>query len=1202
MSCNRWLKGICLALSFTIVLSLFPKNLKADDQTSKYYSVNEECEFEVSSSIISSWGNHANLNFTITNTGNEKIDNWYFTFDLSYSIENIWGAEVFETDGAGVYTIKYMGFNQDIQPGQSVNFGMTVASSGNDLVSEYPTFYLLNTEKALVENSSYRLSYQEYSNWGAGFNGALTLSNISGKSIDDWQLSFSANRVITEVSGAELSKDDDHFVISNNGSNQNVAPYSGINMTIVGSGSNNSGSLLMQDIEVYSVNCAYSLFDDLDQNGIADYRDFMNGQTVGSDVTPTPTATPAPTVTPTDTPTPTVTPTDTPTPTPTPIPDLDSDGDGIPDAVEIELGTDPYSPDSDDDGIDDGLEVQMGLDPTSDDSDGDGVPDGLEDDDGDGLSFLEELEHGTYTWLDDSDVDGLSDTDEINRYGTDPLNEDTDGDGIEDGDEVKLGTDPLVPDSDGDGISDGEERFHQTREEEISNAERPVVNKVEITLEGSGCLESAMTIKDLYGIDKYSSNLFGLIGVPTEIEYAGEFDEATLTFYYSEDLLASTMMNLSDSTYSEVTKEEDLGILWFDEESGMYVDCGAVVDAEHDKVSCQVTHFSRYMIYNKKAWDYRWNYELEGVSIPSPNSLDANGRIRGIDYFLMFQYDASMTAEQKQAQRDFFFTVIDNLGPNDRVQFLCLADNWLIGPFDEETGFVPTSDKQTAKDVYDNLLWSDKMSTTSWCSFGSSCIVQDLGWIYMMTRTRDRAMGANGNEVVTICMGNNISSSDYSLPVYQTYRNFSDVYIYSDYIVVLPGGIIEYPKLKYLEQWGGGIIEWDKVDDAYAEFCKCYAAQQGKDEDGDGLWDVHETAGMVGSNGIIYYSSPSIKDEDNDGKPDGLDTDKDGLPDKEEMGSRVEVQVTEKGELYLNGVQVEPRDIKSMMRYGCFLLFGTGRWTFYAVKSDPNNDDTDGDGAKDGVDATPMTENGKINYLLVGEDKPGKDAISSMVKPYQRLFKKQGKDVITIYLCEGDGSEWDNKLGTLLGHNPSSHEDIMYAFWLLDRDLGKEKLSNKIAFSGVDTLVIAAHGSNCLIDLGARDEAPEQIQIDELLPENTTQNLNPKRWPCTVDILDIQACNCGRDGEIDGISRTMCIARGFAENEKIKKVYAWSGVSMFSSKPPLGTSFNVFPNGCNYSPTYPSSAHGEYYRFERDSAGVVQKTALGDIILPLHYD
>lgn len=74
----------------------------------------------------------------------------------------------------------------------------------------------------------------------------------------------------------------------------------------------------------------------------------------------------------------------------------------------------------------------------------------------------------------DSDSDGLTDWEEINVYGTDPLNADTDGDGFSDYVEVKFGSDaglnPLVPnigcppalrgvDTDCDGVTDCDEQI-----------------------------------------------------------------------------------------------------------------------------------------------------------------------------------------------------------------------------------------------------------------------------------------------------------------------------------------------------------------------------------------------------------------------------------------------------------------------------------------------------------------------------------------------------------------------------------------------------------------------------------------------------------------------------------------------------------------------------------------------------------------------
>jgi hypothetical protein len=56
----------------------------------------------------------------------------------------------------------------------------------------------------------------------------------------------------------------------------------------------------------------------------------------------------------------------------------DSDNDGLTDADELRLGTDPNNADSDGDGLSDGLEVGLGTNPLSADTDDDGLSDGEE--------------------------------------------------------------------------------------------------------------------------------------------------------------------------------------------------------------------------------------------------------------------------------------------------------------------------------------------------------------------------------------------------------------------------------------------------------------------------------------------------------------------------------------------------------------------------------------------------------------------------------------------------------------------------------------------------------------------------------------------------------------------------------------------------------------------------------------------------------
>ncbi|WP_284668648.1 Ig-like domain-containing protein [Myxococcus sp. SDU36] len=185
---------------------------------------------------------------------------------------------------------------------------------------------------------------------------------------------------------------------------------------------------------------------------------------------------------------------------------VDSDDDGLTDAEEIALGTDPNNPDTDGDGLPDGIEVNVaGTDPLDDDTDDDGILDGNEDanhngivdegetdpnngdTDGDLLSdglelgltepqgtgtdmtrFVADADPTTVTDPLNPDTDGGSVRDGIedaNRNGrvdpgeTDPLNPaddvDSDGDGIDDATELELGLDPNDADSDDDGIPDG---------------------------------------------------------------------------------------------------------------------------------------------------------------------------------------------------------------------------------------------------------------------------------------------------------------------------------------------------------------------------------------------------------------------------------------------------------------------------------------------------------------------------------------------------------------------------------------------------------------------------------------------------------------------------------------------------------------------------------------------------------------------------
>jgi len=127
---------------------------------------------------------------------------------------------------------------------------------------------------------------------------------------------------------------------------------------------------------------------------------------------------------------------------------VDTDGDGLSDADEKVIGTDPSMVDTDGDGLSDGAETPDVANPV--DTDGDGIIDPLD------IANNDICIPNPSDMTCDPDGDGLTNGTEATLK-TDPYLADSDGDGLDDGVELILQADPLLMDTDGDGLSDGAE-------------------------------------------------------------------------------------------------------------------------------------------------------------------------------------------------------------------------------------------------------------------------------------------------------------------------------------------------------------------------------------------------------------------------------------------------------------------------------------------------------------------------------------------------------------------------------------------------------------------------------------------------------------------------------------------------------------------------------------------------------------------------
>ncbi|MFW9816964.1 MAG: NosD domain-containing protein, partial [Candidatus Thorarchaeota archaeon] len=308
---------------------------------------------------------------------------------------------------------------------------------------------------------------------------------------------------------------------------------------------------------------------------------------------------------------------------------LDTDGDGLTDAAELLIGTDPGNPDSDSDDINDGqewrlylsnpllwdtdgdslsdgIEVSIGTSPNNVDSDGDTLPDNIEllvwfdssptsaDTDGDGVPDFTEIFPWTYyenvegiTWEEvvqaytmapiDWNEDGQSgDYEDMTWFSLNPRSWDTDGDGVSDYEELIRGSVPWEGDWDGDGISTYDEiNIYGTDPWNPVDTYTPLGDDVVITNYNTGISLSFTEVVD---------------GGATTIEVPETQPEAPAGFqlgdYYFE---ISTTFDFNGPIEigipydeSQVADETQLRFMHYNELTGQWEDITSWIDTENN--------------------------------------------------------------------------------------------------------------------------------------------------------------------------------------------------------------------------------------------------------------------------------------------------------------------------------------------------------------------------------------------------------------------------------------------------------------------------------------------------------------------------------------------------------------------------------------------------------------------------------------------
>ena len=101
-----------------------------------------EEDYDVKYTEYSRWGDNVNGQFIITNNSERRIEDWKVEILSNLTIKQVWNAEVVDED-RGYFD--NMGYNQNIEPGQSVSFGFIAECDGDEVEVYDQTLYEMIT-------------------------------------------------------------------------------------------------------------------------------------------------------------------------------------------------------------------------------------------------------------------------------------------------------------------------------------------------------------------------------------------------------------------------------------------------------------------------------------------------------------------------------------------------------------------------------------------------------------------------------------------------------------------------------------------------------------------------------------------------------------------------------------------------------------------------------------------------------------------------------------------------------------------------------------------------------------------------------------------------------------------------------------------------------------------------------------------------
>ena len=896
----------------------------------KYVGDRYEAEFKVNSK----WPGAFNGEIILKNTGENALENWTLKFDFEHEISNMWNGQIVAHEGTS-YIIKNLGWNQDIAPGSSVSIGF--GANWNKYINPPKSYDLLNSEQEM-ENADYTVDFKVTSDWGQAFNGEISITNNTNKTIEDWTLEFDFDRNIQQFWTAKIVKrEGNHYIIKNVEYNANIAPGKTLKLGFAGNPgkvSNPPINYKLNQITISTDNEPPSIIINTDQmeydeeqemyyldeklNSISgsivdsssitsiSYSMFWGNMEVKSG-----TINPSKTWTIENLPlmvginkfkvtakdaynnvgstTINICNLSEENTTDIRLDENDTDGDGLLNYQEDYYGTDKTKPDTDGDGLTDLQEISITMtDPLKRDSDNNGVSDADEDFDEDGVRNIDEIRLNGNPFNKDTDFDGLDDGEEV-RWGTKLDERDTDDDGLTDIKEIELGTDPLNPDTNGNGIKDGQEIFSISKTLSVEEADSNVIPSIDINLPGE--LIDTLHICKISENDIYlPKEMPGYIGAGYDFELGGTFDSAILTYTFNPKLLDIPGFIPAIYYCDEINQQ----MILLENQN---------IDLNKCTVSAPITHFSKYILLNMKEFEEVW--------------IEADDLIQGdaVPLGLVFSFDASTemkSADPNNESRKVAAKIVDLLKEDDYgVATSCAGSS--TGVF----GQLTQNKSQLKKNL--NIETSRTITGRPSPYAGLDISLKVLNNLYPGS---SNSIPPNSQRCVVLF------TSGYNIESWYTNKIISMVTeaVKDNKVAIYIVGVGNKIDESYINNMVADLgAKYYHITDEELLLKDIENLTKGMiDTDGDGLSDYHETH-LRYFNGVLIQTDPLNPDTDGDGLLDGEEVTVDSYSEnKQYTSSKVSSFST------LNSSQVNRGLVK-----------------FARISTIPTLKDTDGDGIDD---------------------------------------------------------------------------------------------------------------------------------------------------------------------------------------------------------------------------------------------------------------